>query len=267
MPGPLLLPLPDPSMRFRSPRRCLSARLLPASAPAPALASLVALAATLLGIAAPVGAAETATVQEILDGKEFFVDQAPARVSQIARAPQQLSTRNSRGQIRFDGGAVGRLNRFSQLRLGRDCFLVDRGQVLVSGRQSGCTRSARLSVRGTNYLLEVNEAGESDLSVLEGSVQVEPLRDGQPSGQAATTVEAGQRLRLSPEGVVLSLLALSSGDYRQILNGPLFEGFRLPLPAIDALDSYLRSRVPGVSVPAVPALPLPSLPLGLPRFF
>jgi len=267
MPGPLLLPLPDPSMRFRSPRRCLSARLVPASAPALALASLVALAATLLGIAAPVGAAETATVQEILDGKEFFIDQAPARLSQIARAPQQLSTRNSRGQIRFDGGAVGRLNRFSQLRLGRDCFLVDRGQVLVSGRQSGCTRSARLSVRGTNYLLEVNEAGESDLSVLEGSVQVEPLRDGQPSGQAATTVEAGQRLRLSPEGVVLSLLALSSGDYRQILNGPLFAGFRLPLPAIDALDSYLRSRVPGVSVPAVPALPLPSLPLGLPRFF
>jgi hypothetical protein len=67
--------------------------------------------------------------------------------------------------------------------------------------------------------------------------------------------------------VVLSLLALSSGDYRQILNGPLFEGFRLPLPAIDALDSYLRSRVPGVSLPAAPALPLPSLPLGLPRFF
>jgi hypothetical protein len=230
---------------------------------------LVLLAATLLapGVAR---AAETAVVQEILDGKELFIDQNPARVSQTARAPQQLSTRNSRGQIRFEGGAVGRINRFSQLRLGSDCFLVDRGQVLVSGRQSGCTRSARLSVRGTNYLLEVNEAGESNLSVLEGSVQVEPLRDGQPTGQAPATVGAGQSLRLSAEGVVLSLLALSSGDYRQILAGPLFEGFRLPLPAIDALESYLRSNVPGVSVPGVPSIPgVPRLPvpLGLPRFF
>jgi len=105
---------------------------------------------------------------------------------------------------------------------------------------------------------------------LEGSVQVEPLRDGQPTGQPPSTVAAGQRLRLSPEGVVLSLLALSSGDYRQILAGPLFEGFRLPLPAIDALEGYLRSNVPGVSLPGVPALPSvprPSLPLGLPRFF
>lgn len=238
-----------------------------------ALAPWLALLAASLLAPGAARAAETAVVQEILDGKELFIDQSPAQVSQTARAPQQLSTRNSRGQIRFDGGAVGRLNRFSQLRLGRDCFLVDRGQVLVSGRQSGCTRSARLSVRGTNYLREVNDAGESNLSVLEGSVQVEPLRDGQPTGQAPSTVGAGQRLRLSPEGVVLSLLALSSGDYRQILAGPLFEGFRLPLPAIDALEGYLRSNVPGVSlpgvpgVPALPAVPRPSLPLGLPRFF
>ena len=211
-------------------------------------------------------AAETAVVQEILDGKEFYIDQKPARVKEKAQAPQQISTQNSRGQIRFEAGAVGRLNRFSILRLGQGCFLVDRGQVLVSGPQSGCTRSARLSVRGTNYLLEVKDNGDSELSVLEGQVEVEPLRDGQPTGAPPTTVNAGQRLRLSPEGVVLTLLALSSGDYSSILSGPLFEGFRLPLPAAQALESYLRLHVPGVSLPSLPVT-VPSLPISLPRFF
>jgi len=214
-------------------------------------------------------AAETAVVQEILDGKELYIDQKQARVNEKAEAPQQINTQNSRGQIRFEAGAVGRLNRFSMLRLGQGCFLVDRGQVLVSGKQSGCTRSARLSVRGTNYLLEVKDNGDSELSVLEGSVEVEPLRDGQPTGSPPATVNAGQRLRLSPEGVVLTLLALSSGDYSSILSGPLFEGFRLPLPAAQALDSYLRAHVPGVSMPSLPSLPVsvPSLPISLPRFF
>lgn len=211
-------------------------------------------------------AAETAVVQEILDGKEFYIDQKPARVKEKAQAPQQISTQNSRGQIRFEAGAVGRLNRFSILRLGQGCFLVDRGQVLVSGPQSGCTRSARLSVRGTNYLLEVKDNGDSELSVLEGQVEVEPLRDGQPTGAPPTTVNAGQRLRLSPEGVVLTLLALSSGDYSSILSGPLFEGFRLPLPAAQALESYLRLHVPGVTLPSLPVT-VPSLPISLPRFF
>ena len=223
------------------------------------------LAVTLL-LAPAARAAESAEVQEILDGREFYIDQKQARVKEKAQAPQQISTQNSRGQIRFEAGAVGRLNRFSILRLGQGCFLVDRGQILVSGKQSGCTRSARLSVRGTNYLLEVKDNGDSELSVLEGSVQVEPLRDGQPTGAAPATVQAGQRLRLSPEGVVLTLVALSSGDYSSILSGPLFEGFRLPLPAAEALDSYLRAHVPGVSLPSLP-LTLPSLPISLPRFF
>lgn len=234
-----------------------------ASRPSGLLRGLLAL--TLL-LAPAARAAETAVVQEILDGKEFYIDQKQARVKEKAQAPQQISTQNSRGQIRFEAGAVGRLNRFSMLRLGQGCFLVDRGQILVSGPQNGCTRSARLSVRGTNYLLEVKENGDSELSVLEGSVEVEPLRDGQPTGAAPATVNAGQRLRLSPEGVVLTLLALSSGDYSSIFTGPLFEGFRLPLPAAQALDSYLRSQVPGVTLPSVPVT-VPSLPISLPRFF
>ncbi len=235
------------------PRRVLSALML-------AVLSLAVL---------PAGSAragESATVREILDGNELFIDQRQARVKDKASAPQEVSTRNSRGQLSFDSGAAGRLNRFSQLRLGSGCFLLSKGQVLVSGKQSGCTRSSRLSVRGTNYLLEVDEKGGSDLRVLEGTVVVEPLQDGQPTGQAPTTVNAGERLRLSPVGVVLELLKLTSGDYNAILQGPLFEGFNVPLPAFGSLESYIRSSVPGVSIPAAPSVPsVPSF--GLPRFF
>ncbi len=213
----------------------------------------------------PVRAAESAVVQEILDGKELFIDGRTARVKDKASAPEQLSTRNSRGQIRFDSGAAGRLNRFSQLKLGQGCFLIEQGQILVSGKQSGCTRSARLSVRGTNYLVDVNEAGDAEISVLEGSVEVEPLADGEPTGQPATTVEAGQKLQLSAKGVVMAILGLSVGDYNAILGGPLFQGFRVPLPAYGSLEGYIRSRLPGVNLP-VPVSP-PSLPFGLPRFF
>ena len=199
---------------------------------------------------------QSAVVQEILDGKEFFIDQQQARVKQKAQAPQLISTGQSRGQLSFDGGAVGRLNRQSQLRLGSSCFVLDRGQVLVSGKQGGCTRSARLSVRGTNYLLEVNETGDTEISVLEGEVEVQPSRDGEPlEGQQATTLQSGQRLRLSPEGVVLALLALSSGDYTRILTGPLFKGFNLPLPAQQALDGYIRSYLPSVPIPGAGSLP------------
>ena len=118
------------------------------------------LAAPFLASAVPSSAAEnapsSATVQEILDGKELFIDSRQAAVKQKASAPQDVSTGNSRGQLAFATGAVGRLNRNSQLRLGDTCFLLSKGQILVSGAQSGCTRSSRLSVRGTNYLLEVS---------------------------------------------------------------------------------------------------------------
>lgn len=222
-------------------------------------------------------AAETALVQEILDGKELYIDQAPARVRQMAQAPQQLKTGNSRGQLLFNSGAVGRLNTFSQVRLGSGCFLVDRGQVLVSGRQNGCTRSARLSVRGTNYVIVVKEDGEAEISVLEGSVEVEPLREGASGGVRPTLVEAGQRLRLSPIGVVLSVLQLEASDYERILLGPLFRDFQMPLTGLEDLRSYLNSRFPGVNLPlpsGVLSIPQPSIPLpatpslpSLPRFF
>jgi hypothetical protein len=230
--------------------------LRPTSPPVPLLALALLAALGPVAVGAQPSAIQSAVVQQILDGKELYIDQQQARVKQRAQTPQLVSTGSSRGQLSFDSGAVGRLNSQSQLRLGSSCFVLDRGQLLVSGKQGGCTRSARLSVRGTNYLLEVNEAGDTEIAVLEGEVEVQPSREGEPlADQPPTTVQAGQRLRLSPQGVVLTLLALSSGDYTSILTGPLFQGFNLPLPAQAALDSYLRTNLPAVSIPSTPVGP------------
>ena len=212
-------------------------------------------------------AGETATVQEILDGNQLYIDGNKARLKQAAQAPQVISTGDSRGQLGFESGAVARINRQSLLKLGSSCFLLNKGQILVSGRQDGCTRSARMSVRGTNYLLQVDENGNADLAVLEGTVQVEATE----SKTAPVTVQAGQRLRLSPTGVVLGLVKLALGDYQSILDGPLFSGYSLPLPAYANLESYLRSNMPGLNLPITPSLPIPTTPsvpgLSLPRFF
>ncbi|MBD2548560.1 hypothetical protein H6G65_02975 [Microcystis elabens FACHB-917] len=154
----------------------------------PRLASLpilVVLVGPALG-SLPVRASESAVVQENVHGNELFIDGKTAKVKQMAVAPQKLSTQSSRGQIRFDSGAAGRLNRFALLKLGQGCFLLSSGQILVSGRQDGRTRSSRLSTRGTDDLISLLEGGEQEVTVLEGSVELQPLADGRPlPGMAA----------------------------------------------------------------------------------
>lgn len=215
----------------------------------------VAIGVGLLGWSAAAAAAQTrssmvltpgsAIVEEILDGNQLYIDDRQARVKQKAFTPEQVKTGLSRGQLTFNSGAAARINRHSQLRLGQSCFLLSRGQILVSGPQNGCTRSARLSVRGTNYLVEVAENGEAVLTVLEGSVLLQRLSHASAKEEPSTLVDAGQSVRLSESGVILSMSLLSPDDYARILQGPLFEGFRTPLPAMAALLSHLRRTAPG----------------------
>ena len=207
--------------------------------------------------AAPVAASSgKATIEEILDGDELFIDDQKARVEETAQSPQVISTGLSRGQIAFSGGAVGRINRQSLVRLGSSCFLLNKGQILISGRQDGCTASSRLSVRGTNYVLNVGDDGSTDLAVLEGTVEV----TDNSGEQEAVTVKAGQRLQLSPAGVVIGLLQLAAGDYQRILDGPLFNGYTASLPGLADLRRYLNLNVPDVRIPSVPGSQIPVTP-------
>jgi hypothetical protein len=198
------------------------------------------------------GSSARATVEEILDGPELYIDRAQARVKQSAQAPQTLSTGRSRGQIGFSTGATGRMNRDAFLQLGQRCFLLNRGEVLVSGGQAACTRSTRLSVRGTNYILGLNAAEETDVTVLEGNLELELWRGEQNLADPINRVSAGQRLQISSTGEVLTLSLLSLDEVAAILRGPLFQGFQTPLADQAGLDRHLRQHYPSLVSPATP---------------
>lgn len=191
-----------------------------------------------------------ATVQQILDRPELFIDARQARVKDVADEPQRISTRNSRAQVLFSSGAAGRINRQSVLQLGNRCFLLEQGQVLVSGRQSACTRSLRLSVRGTNFIVEAFDNGDAAVTSLQGDLEVETLRDGEATAAAPQLVSSGQRLRLLLALGLSTVIDLTPSDYRSILEGPLFRGFDQRLPDQEALEEHLKAKVPGVSLPA-----------------
>ncbi|MCP9930793.1 hypothetical protein KBY82_08355 [Cyanobium sp. AMD-g] len=203
-------------------------------------------------VASPVG---SAVVQEILDGRELYIEKRQAQVREKAVVPELVRTQNSRGQLGFAGGAAGRLNRFTQLRLGSTCFLLSSGQILVSGPQNGCTRSSRLSTRGTNYLVTLLDGGDQEVAVLEGSVELQPLADGRPLPGAPILVAGGTRVRLSSQGDVLWQRPLTADDYAAILRGPLFQDFTAPLPGMAALEAFVQRRFPGViAAPPRPAV-------------
>ncbi|MCS5697775.1 hypothetical protein NZK32_01770 [Cyanobium sp. FGCU-52] len=240
------------------------------TAPAARLAASTLLLAALLpgaGLRAPVAAAPlptplaaaSAVVVEILDGDQLYIDTHQAHPRERALSPQQVRTEASRGQLRFDNGASGRLNRFSRIRLGSTCFLLGQGEVLISGRQSGCTRSSRLSVRGTNYVLAVEPSGEAVVKVLEGEVQLHRLRDGAPVEQTPVPLQAGQKARLSAEGLVRAISALSAAEVADLLAGPLFRGFRTPLADQAGLQQALQRLYPGLKAGTPPPAP-PSAP-------
>ncbi|QEY31532.1 hypothetical protein EVJ50_03960 [Synechococcus sp. RSCCF101] len=204
----------------------------------------------------------SAVVQEVLDGDELFIDARRAAVPDRAITPQAVRTGESRAQLGFDTGASGRLNRFSTIRLGSACFLLRQGQILVSGRQNGCVRSARLSVRGTNYVMgqadgaaAADGAEETEVLVLEGSVEVQPLRDGQPDGTPGTVLAEGTRSRLAPHGAVIASRRLTAAEIQEVLDGPLFDDFTTPLADEDELRRSIERNWPELPPPSsgVPA--------------
>ena len=185
-----------------------------------ALLAFPVLAAT-LAIPQAVKASEAATVRKNRDGDQLFVDALQAKVSQTVLSPPQITTQNSRGQLEFQSRAAARLNRFTQLRLGKRCLLRAKGQVLVSGKQSGCTKSLGLSSPGTNDLISLKDDDPTDVNMLEGSVGVETLTSTeQPAEQAD----------------LLSDLLAEINVFRRLAGNPTFPA--VPQPVQNAINPY-----------------------------
>jgi hypothetical protein len=224
-----------------------------------------------------------ATVTEILDGPQVFIETRQAKVRDVAKLKEQVRTGDSRTQLIFNTGAVGRLSQNAQVIIGDQCFRLRQGKILVNGPQSACTRSKRLSVRGTTYSLEVLEDESLQVSVWEGEVQVEAAAPSDSEPDAGVPTEAapappdaapvvlrsGERLIITPQGLIGQILKLTLGDYETILNGNFFQGFNTRLPGIPQLETVFSELFPGAtfptlptipSIPAVPSIPTPVIP-------
>ncbi|MEM6592111.1 MAG: FecR domain-containing protein [Cyanobacteria bacterium P01_C01_bin.73] len=117
-----------------------------------------------------------ATITEILDGNQVYVQNRQAQVNSVARLQQQVRTARSRAELRFNTGAIARLAQNSRLTVG-NCAQLQRGTVLVNGAMNGCTRSTVAGVRGTLYTLTVDEDGQETIRVFEGEVAISARSD------------------------------------------------------------------------------------------
>jgi hypothetical protein len=152
---------------------------------------------------APVFAQTTqATVQEILDGNQVFIQNRQASLNDVAKQQQQVRTGNSRTSLLFNTGAVARLSANSVLNIGQ-CARLKQGTILINGAVNACTSSITTGVRGTTYLLEVDELGNQQVKVLEGEVIVKrnatPIIDeDQPKTETKPTTKPTTKPSVQP---------------------------------------------------------------------
>lgn len=216
-------------------------------------------------------------ISEILDGSEVYIQNTLARVNDVANRGQQVRTGVARTQVNFNTGAVARLSRHSVLTIGQ-CAQLQRGVLLVNGAVNGCTSSVTAGVRGTTYILEVDETGQEQIKVLEGEVivtkqpeaeqlgdspQATPAIPATPTTAEAETVtlSAGQKIATRKGQRLGEPVNLTVEEFLAILNGDLFRSYVEQLPGLANIRSVFQRLYPGVPFPlSVPSLPIPRIP-------
>ena len=180
-----------------------------------------------------------ATVQEILDGDEVFIEEEKASLNQIADFSQTVRTQDSRTALLFSNLAAGRLAPESSVVVGQ-CVEVREGQLVASGPVNGCLGGFTADVRGTIYVLNAEDEGR--FQVLEGEVEIERA-DGE-----TVSVPQGQQVAIE-DGALAQVEAISVEEYIEILEGALFRGFEVPLPGqeqlIDICNELRRDALGG----------------------
>ncbi|MGA7932652.1 MAG: hypothetical protein WCA35_03655 [Kovacikia sp.] len=223
-----------------------------------------------------------ATITEVLDSSQVFIQNKQAKVKDSANKGQRVRTAEARAQLKFNTGAVGRLAHNSVLTVGQ-CARLRQGTLLVNGAMNGCTSSVIAGVRGTTYLLEVNETGEANIKVLEGTVtvtrsstpengeeSVEEPGSGVKQNDAADELilAAGEKISVSSSGKPGLVEKLSQADFINILKGSLFDGFTTSLPGISKIQQSFQNLFPGVpfpiEFPGIPSVPTPPVRVPLP---
>ncbi|WP_425216617.1 hypothetical protein [Tumidithrix helvetica] len=184
---------------------------------------------------------QSAKVTEILDGQQVFIRDRQAAVDDIAKLQEQVRTGESRAELLFNNEAIARLSKNSILTVGQCGAQLQRGSVLINGAVSACTSSMVAAVRGTTYLLEVDEQGNDQIQVLEGEIEV--TRRDEPKAQPQV-VKGGERFRVFRQQKRVELQKISQSEYETLLNSPLVKGHKRELPGREKVRTKFQQLFP-----------------------
>ncbi|MCS6811962.1 MAG: FecR family protein [Cyanobacteria bacterium] len=187
-----------------------------------------------------------ATITEILQSNQVYIQNRLAQVRDIARSGERIRTGQARASLRFNTGAIGRLGTNAVLTVGNQCVHVQQGQVLVNGAANACTRNYIAGVRGTLYLIDVDEQQHERFTVLEGQVNL--TRRDRPTAPPVI-LTPGRRVTINNRGIPGQVQSLTQQEFNQILNSDLFQSFQEPLPGFNALKQSYNQLFPGTVFP------------------
>jgi hypothetical protein len=187
-----------------------------------------------------------ATVTEILDGNQVFIQGRQANINNIAGAGQQVSTRISRAGLRFNNGAAGRLRSNTSLIIGQ-CIQIQQGGIVASGPANACIGSVRVATRGTTFVAELDAENNYNLQVLEGSIAVSPTNNP-AQNPADLMIRQGEKISITNNGQIGTVAMITVDDILTIINN-YFTGFVQQLPGSINLQKALEELFPGVPLP------------------
>jgi len=205
-----------------------------------------------------------ATVTEILDGNEVFIQGRQARVNNVAGSGQQVRTRISRAGLRFNNGAAGRLRSNTSLIVGQ-CIQIQQGGIMASGPTNACIGSVRVATRGTTFVTEVGANNSYDLKVLEGTIELTPpslSNLNNPNNLDRSPVNLiitqGEKISIAEDGQIGILARITVDEVLMIINN-YFTGFGQQLPGSSNLQKALEELFPGVPLPDLRPAPVRGL--------
>jgi hypothetical protein len=190
----------------------------------------------------PLAAQQTSITQaqivEIVSGNEVYIQNQPAREKDIAKKQERVSTGKAWTELEFNNKAIARLGNDSALTVAGCGAELAKGRVLINGAVSGCTSTVSAAVRGTTYVLAIDAEGNEIVKVLEGEVEI-LSRD--PDRPIRELVASGRLFSISPRSRKFILRNLSEQEFREVVQGQLFKGYRRDLASLAKIAVHIAS--------------------------
>ncbi|CAN1211877.1 hypothetical protein TUMEXPCC7403_16850 [Tumidithrix helvetica PCC 7403] len=190
----------------------------------------------------------TATITEITEGNQVFIQNRRANIGEVAQTSQQVSTNESLAQLRFNNWSIARLGKYSSLTLGSCGAFVQQGNALFNGPTSACTAHVTAAVRGTTYIMEVDPKGGENVDVLEGEVEITSNWTGQPN---TVIVKSGEGFESSASNPLGTVQPFNRKEFDEFLTGELLNNYRTTLPSssVDRIEATYKQRFPNTRFP------------------